>query len=491
MNLIRSLIGRRQFLVAFLSSFITLAFGRITRAFDLFFQTGKAKATETAATGEKKPLKGIVAYYSATGNTAQVAEALWRGMKSVIPCDVAPIKLLKPEDMSKYDVIAIGAPNWYMRVPANVLIFTHDMPRMDSKHCIIFGTHGGMPWGQFWIMSKNILKKGMTIIGWSDWYGADFLTPHSCVPDGEWGHPDSIDLAEAEAFGRQMALNSVRIYDGEKDLIPDRIPTPDVGSGSLWAPNSSGGDKISFAGGVSNGTPKFDFTKCVYPRCTRCIENCPVNAIDFSVIAPSDSISYKALTDSPLVLKEACHQCGGLCERFCLYDAISYTAGDEKRSLPNVDMTKCTYPKCTICADECPQTAIDLTTNPPLIHNFCEGESLCYGLCPENAINPTGTSTHEGGEREMGEGRGPMSGGPGGRGVMDEGRGQMAGGPGGGGPMGQGPGSGLMMAAMGGYTPRFRPLIEEECTIGTVADLTVYPRIPLHKQLWPYHMDES
>jgi NAD-dependent dihydropyrimidine dehydrogenase PreA subunit/flavodoxin len=507
MSLIHSLLRRRQFLFAFLSSIITaimsLVYWRSSRAFDLLFRTGTAAASETPAAGDKKTPRGIVVYYSATGNTAQVAEAIWRGMSSVIPCDVAPVNKLKPIDMAKYDVMAIGAPNWYMRVPVNITIFTHDMPRMDGKHCIIFGTHGGMPWGQFWFLSKNILKKGMNIIGWSDWYGADFLTPHSCIPDGEWGHPDKIDLAEAEAFGRQMAFNSKRIYAGETGLVPDRIPTPDIGSGSLWAPNSDGNGKIAFAGGGRNATPHFDFMKCVYPRCNRCIENCPVQGIDFSVVASAGVLAGEAPTASPIVLKEACHECGGVCERFCLYDAIEYRADDGEKARPKIDMTTCTYPKCTVCADECPQDAIDLTKNPPVIHNWCEGESLCFGLCPENAIVATSTSVGPGGGAD--EGRGPMSGGPGG-GPMGEGRGPMAGGPPGGGmpPDGGMPGgtggpggpggpgaSGLMMAAMGGYTPRFRPLVTEECTGGKVGDLTTYPRIPLNKKLWPYHMEES
>ena len=85
----------------------------------------------------------------------------------------------------------------------------------------------------------------------------------------------------------------------------------------------------------------------------------------------------------------------------------------------------------------------------------------------------------------MDEGRGPMAGGPGGRGEMGQDLGPMAGGP-------VGPDvSGLMMGGIGGYTPSFRPLIQETCFIGAVSDLTDYPRIPLHKKLWPYHMDES
>lgn len=487
MNIIRSLIGRRRFLFAFISSALTLAFGRFATAFGLLFQRGTAKASSEPATVEKKPLRGVVVYYSASGNTAQVANSIWRGMRSVIPCDVAPINKIKPADMARYDVVAVGAPNWYMRVPVNFLIFTTDMPRMDGKHCVMFGTHGSGGPGMFWIMSRNILKKGMTIIGWSDWYGSDFMTPHSEVPDGEWGHPDSIDLAEAEAFGRRMALNSRRIYAGESNLLPDEVPTPEMGGRSLFSANGS--DKLSFAGHVDDGKPKFDLTKCAYPRCTRCMDNCPVNAIDFSVIAPNGILNRNTMTASPLVLKEACVQCA-LCEKFCLYDAIAYVVDGGDRLFHNIDMTKCTYPECTACIDHCPQDALDFTKNPPLIHNFCENESLCYGVCPENAIEPTSTSI-PGGSGEMDPGQGPMPGGRGGRGVMGPGQGPMPGGPGGRG--GMGPGQGPMPGAMGEYSARFRNLRrkEDEETAVQVRFITKYPRVPVNNNLWPYHMDES
>jgi formate hydrogenlyase subunit 6/NADH:ubiquinone oxidoreductase subunit I/flavodoxin len=488
MSIIRLLLGRRQFLFTFLSSALMLAFGRAARAFDLLFQTGPAEASEKTAAGEKKALKGIVVYYSASGNTAQVANAIYEGMKSVIACDVAPINKIKPADMAKYDVIAVGAPNWYMRVPVNFLIFTHDMPRMDGKHCIMFGTHGSGGPGMFWIMSRNILKRGMKIIGWSDWYGSDFMTPHSSYPDGEWGHPDSIDLAEAKAFGRRMAEYSIRIYGGESELLPDEIPAPDMGGKSLFSANATGG-KLSFAGHVDNGSPRFDLTKCVYPKCTRCMGNCPVNAIDFSVIAPTGIILHRTPTASSVVLKEACLHCA-LCEKFCLYDAIAFVAdsGNGERIFHKIDMKKCTYPKCTACIDTCPQNCLDFTKNPPLIHNWCENESLCYGVCPVNAITPTSTSVGPGGSGEMGRGQGPMAEGQGGRGEMGRGEGQMPGGPG-----GAGEGFQMPSGMMGGYSARFRNLLrkEDEGTAVRVQDMTRYPRVPVNKTLWPYHIEKG
>jgi len=76
---------------------------------------------------------------------------------------------------------------------------------MEGKHAVLFGSHGSGGPCIFWIMGRQVLRKGLTIIGWSDWYGSDHLTPHVCVPDNEWGHPDGVDVAEAEAFGKRIA----------------------------------------------------------------------------------------------------------------------------------------------------------------------------------------------------------------------------------------------------------------------------------------------
>jgi ferredoxin/flavodoxin len=497
MSLIRLLLGRRQFLVTFLSSTLVLTFGRAARALDLIFKTDAAKASEKPAAGGKKSLKGIVVFYSSTGNTAQIANALYKGMKSVISCDVATVKQVKPADMAKYDVIALGSPNWYMREVANTKVFTHDMPVMRGKHCIIFGTHGGSPLGQFWSMSRNVIKKGMTIIGWSDWYGSDFMTPHSAYPDGEWGHPDEVDLAEAEAFGRKMAEYSIRIYAGETNLIPE-IPQPDKGQQSLWSPLATASGHITFASPPPDSIPVFDLRKCVYPRCTQCVENCPINAIDFSVMASAGSIiSLESVipqdrlfvldtstgptpTVSPLILKEACQHCGGMCQRVCNYDAVAYEG--EKIKI-EINPKKCTYPKCTICSDECPQSAIDLTKFPDVvIHNRCEAEGLCWGVCPENAIEAPNMAAIQlkkawylkngmGGPAGM-----PAGGAPG--------QAAGAGGPGG----GQAPG-GMMMR----HPARFRSLVrkeDEEQAVG-ILFVTKYPRVPINKKLWPYEVEKG
>ncbi|MDB9823274.1 hypothetical protein OAC89_06215 [Deltaproteobacteria bacterium] len=377
MNLIRSLLGRRQFLIAFLSSALTLILGRFTRAFDLLFQKSIAEASEKPGTGERKPLKGIVVYYSATGSTGKIAGAIYRGMKTVMECDVAPLKKIDPKEMVNYDVIAIGSPNWFHREPANVRLFIYNMPHMAGKLCLLFNSHGASPRGYFYSLSQPMRKKGFTIIGWKDWYGDATHVLHMPQPYTTHGHPDEIDLMEAEAFGRQMAENSIRIYAGEKDLIPE-IPTgPDADQTWIAQIRASG---VSSSGISEEGPiPIIDTIKCIYPRCTACEDNCVVNAIDLSVIAPATQVS-----GSPIFIQGCINCAHPICERACSYDAISY---EQLKTEHVIDMERCTYPKCTLCVDYCPMDSINFSQNPPVFQNNCEGCDLCYCICPEDAID--------------------------------------------------------------------------------------------------------
>ena len=402
--------------MTFITSTIVLVFGGMAKAFNFLFQSGIAQASDNPKTSDEKPLKGIVVYYSATGSTGKVAGAIHRGMESVIECDVAPIKNIDPKEMDRYDVIAIGGPIWYYRETANLRQFIYNMPRMEGKLCVTFCTHGSQPDGFFFSVAQPLFKKAFTIIGWNDWYGACSHVLHMPKPYHTDGHPDEIDLQEAEAFGREMAERAVRIHGGERNLIPD-IPTgPDADP--LWIdhnrssppdmpPDMPPRESNAYAtetvergpeGGPGERRgpppgpeipPEIDFSKCVYPRCTACIDNCLRSAIDLSVTAPSGKAS-----GSPILVKEACILCPHpLCQRACYYDAMVY---DSARTEHVIHMDKCTYPKCTLCVDHCPMNAIDFSKDPPVFRISCEGCDLCWCICPEDAIEITNLAdTHE------------------------------------------------------------------------------------------------
>jgi len=445
MDLFYTLLGRRQYLKALINSTIALTCARIASLFYPGFKEGSAYAATKQRTAETKALKAIVVYYSATGSTGKVANAIYRGMNRVMLCDVAPLKKIDPKAMARYDVVAIGGPIWYYRETANLRLFISKMPNMAGKPCILFCTHGTQPSGFFHWLMQPIQRKELTVIGWNDWYGGASHVLHMPSPYVTDGHPDEIDLQEAEAFGKQMAERAQRIYNGEKNLIPDIPSGPDAdplwakggmsGGGGMPGGDMPGGSMAGRAGGPpgsgapadtsvgaqsgmrgggpegggparganpeggrgggpggmmgsANEIPKIDMAKCVYPRCTACVENCVQNAIDFSRLTPA-----ALLSESPIIVEGCIHCSQPLCERACVYDAITYKQMKTKHVY---DMKKCTYPKCTLCIDNCPMYSIDFS-NPlqPIVHNNCEGCDLCWCICPYDAISiPNIAETH-------------------------------------------------------------------------------------------------
>jgi NAD-dependent dihydropyrimidine dehydrogenase PreA subunit/flavodoxin len=331
-------------------------------------------------------MRAIVVYYSATGNTQKIAMAIQHGIKGVNgQCDIASINRKDPADMAGYDVVIIGGPLWYWRESSNLRLFAYNMPGMDGKLCALFCCHGSTPCGFFYSLAPVLRRKGFTLIGWKDWYSSLYQVLHLPYPYLTHGHPDKIDLEEAEEFGREIAQRAMRIAAGETSLIPE-IPKGPYADW-LWRPYTVDGD-VHVPGTERNGsagssapektrpTRKINKKKCTYPACTICIDNCPMNAFDIS--------------KSPPEVRQNCKECS-LCELMCPNEAIelNWAGTVYLPEIKTINMTKCKYPGCTICVDNCNNNSIDFSKTPPVFKNNCERDDLCWLICPEGAIEIT------------------------------------------------------------------------------------------------------
>ena len=92
-------------------------------------------------------MKSIVIYFSITGNTKKIAQAIQRGLShSGTPCDMADIKEIGAEDLAEYDLIGLGSPVMWLREPAIVMQFIeYTMKYVQGKHGFAFSTHGALP----------------------------------------------------------------------------------------------------------------------------------------------------------------------------------------------------------------------------------------------------------------------------------------------------------------------------------------------------------
>jgi len=242
-------------------------------------------------------LKTIVIYFSQTGNTEKVAMAIQKGIKQTTgQCDLVKIKDADPRRLYEYDLIGLGAPCFAVE-PQNVSDFIKNMRFVGGKHLFAFLTHGGNPELYFPSIYPKLQKRGLKVIGMADWFGNCYLL-HHVEPYPTMGHPDEIDLQEAEEFGKEMVERSRRISAGETGLIPEapqKLP--------IQPPNGLSLDVLdSFSSMV-----KYHKEKCLYPKCRLCMKNCPVDGIDLSV--------------DPPVIANPCHPCE-FCARICPTGAL-------------------------------------------------------------------------------------------------------------------------------------------------------------------------
>lgn len=246
-------------------------------------------------------MKGIVIYHSWTGNTKQIAEAIHSGIKEIFDeFEIAPLEKTDADKLKNYDLIGLGSFVQTFQEPAAVTDFVNAMPDLTGRYGFTFCTHGTCAGNYISRMVTGLRDKGLTVTGWNDWYGAGFI-PLMPKPYYTDGHPDDIDLKEAMDFGRQIAQRSKRIADGELQLIPE-LPGKEEYDELYGAVMDIGGREDM--SDMLKLKPVYNAEKCLYPKCTKCMDNCPTKSID--------------LSGSPVISYNTCGPClVWFCEQLC------------------------------------------------------------------------------------------------------------------------------------------------------------------------------
>ncbi len=85
--------------------------------------------------------KGIVLYYSRSGNTKEMAELIAKAMNEAdLPTDCKSVSEVKAEDLLRYDAIVVGSPTYYGHMAAPIKQFFDDTV---SFHGQLSGKVGG------------------------------------------------------------------------------------------------------------------------------------------------------------------------------------------------------------------------------------------------------------------------------------------------------------------------------------------------------------
>ena len=245
-------------------------------------------------------MKVLIIYFSQSGNTEKIAKKIQNGIvKSGYDCDLEKIKEVNLKSFIDYDLIGIGTPTFFFREPINVKLFISRIDDLNGKHCFIFATHGSVIGNIFYYMDEQLRKKGLQIIGTFDSYGDSSMKVYP-QPMHTAGHPDEIEIREAEEFGETICERSLKIHEGDLSLIPKF----ELIENTWWKKQSD----MSTPDILRQISPKFIINEEQCTKCLTCQENCPVDAIDINA-------------NPPEIQKEPCIFCYH-CEIICPEGAI-------------------------------------------------------------------------------------------------------------------------------------------------------------------------
>ncbi len=156
--------------------------------------------------------KMLIAYYSRSGNTQQMAEAVAEGAGAVEGVEVVTTSVadITPDDLLEYDGIIMGSPVYFGRTAA-------ELKKLIDDSVVHFGKLAGKVGGAFASsgaahggnettvldIAKALMIHGMIVKG---------MTEGSHYGPVAVGAPDEAEAEECRRYGRDLAELTLKLF---------------------------------------------------------------------------------------------------------------------------------------------------------------------------------------------------------------------------------------------------------------------------------------
>lgn len=169
-------------------------------------------------------MKVLVTFFSQSGNTEKIAEAIWEEASQANQADLKKLEDVAVADLAGYDFIFIGSPLHAANLAEPVKGFLKSIQGVAGQKMAGFITHFAPAYPDqdmdaFTEPIKTICKeKGIEYKGCFDCQGALIESLHAAVQkklnasDEQWadmvkqmtGHPNKEDMEKAKAFAKKV-----------------------------------------------------------------------------------------------------------------------------------------------------------------------------------------------------------------------------------------------------------------------------------------------
>ena len=241
-------------------------------------------------------MKGIILYYSGSGNTKLACQYISRNLTNIEIELFNIVKAEKTPDFDLYDIVGFAAFTDFGGPSYLVQDFIEKIPQQNEKLAFVFNTYGFISGKTLLMLAKWVEERGFNVIA-----GYSLHTPENYPPmivrgRGAEESPDDKEMADFKEFINDLK-EIIDFYKNGKNIKKRKL-------------------KVGILG---KALPTFSRTKARKDMGEKYVD------------------------------EMLCDQCG-ICERGCPYNAITVA------STPRFDMDKCYG--CWWCYNHCPNKAI-------------------------------------------------------------------------------------------------------------------------------------
>ena len=171
--------------------------------------------------------RAAIVYFSQNGTTAQVAGSIAAGLRDAgYGVVLSNLRDEPPPDVGSCDILGIGSPVYYYRLPFNVTDYLESLPPIEDKPVFYFLVHGSHAFDAVNSLRHFVARRGAIDVGYFHCYGEAYFLGHLregylFSPD----HPSSHELERATAFGTDAAR---RAAEGRSASAKDEPRPPFV-----------------------------------------------------------------------------------------------------------------------------------------------------------------------------------------------------------------------------------------------------------------------